>query len=388
MTQSEPATLDMIERFISFDTTSRTSNLPLIHFVRDYLAELGIESTLTHDDEGGKANLFATIGPSDRPGIVLSGHTDIVPVDGQDWTSDPFELTRRDGKIFGRGVADMKGFLAIATAFAPVFAGRELTTPIHLALSYDEEVGCLGVPRLLDDLAAKSLKPVACIVGEPSEMGVIRAHKGKIGNHVTVRGLPAHTGVAHTGVNAVMAAGEAIAYLTGIARRIRDQGPYDRGFVDPPHTTIQCCIVQGGTAVNIVAGECAFDFDIRFLPGEDPHDYINKCKAYVVENILPEMHALSPETGFTWQDVPGCAALNAAEDDDVTELAKSLSRKNDSGKVGFGTEAGHFQEAGIPAIVCGPGSIDQAHKADEFLTLKQVKKCEDFMWRLVDKVSA
>ena len=194
MSSQDFVSLEMIERFISFDTTSRDSNLPLIHFVRDFLGELGVESILTHDEEGRKANLFATIGPTDRPGIVLSGHTDVVPVDGQDWTTDPFKLTERDGKLYGRGVVDMKGFLAIATAFAPTLAKRELKTPIHLAMSYDEEVGCLGVHKMLDDLAAKSLQPIACIVGEPSDMNVVRAHKGKIGQHVEVRGLEAHTG--------------------------------------------------------------------------------------------------------------------------------------------------------------------------------------------------
>ena len=295
MSSHDLISLEMIERFISFDTTSRDSNLPLIHFVRDFLGDLGVESILTHDSEGRKANLFATIGPTDRPGIVLSGHTDVVPVDGQDWTSDPFKLTERDGKLYGRGVVDMKGFLAIATAFAPTLAKRELNTPIHLAMSYDEEVGCLGVHKMLDDLAAKSLQPVACIVGEPSDMNVVRAHKGKIGQHVEVQGLEAHTGVAHIGVNAVMAAGEAIACLQRIARRLRTEGPFDDEFLDPPYTTVQCCMVNGGTAVNIVAGECSFDFDIRHLPGENPYDYVEECKAFVARNIEPEMKAVSPE---------------------------------------------------------------------------------------------
>ena len=387
MTEQAPATLEMIERFISFDTTSHKSNLPLIHFVRDYLADLGVDSVLTHDPSGQKANLFATIGPTDRPGIVLSGHTDVVPVEGQDWATDPFSLTKRDDKIYGRGVVDMKGFLAIATAFAPVFAGRDLATPIHLAMSFDEEVGCLGVHHMLEDLAAQSLEPIACLVGEPSDMNVVRAHKGKIGHHVHVRGHEAHTGVAHIGVNAVEAAAEAIACLKRIARRLRDEGPHDREFLDPPYTTIQNCMVHGGTAVNIVAGDCTFDFDIRYLPGENPYDYVDECKAFVEANVLPEMHAVSPDTGFTWQAVPGCAALNTADDDEVTELAKNLSQRNHSLKVGFGTEAGHFQEAGMPTIVCGPGSIDQAHKPNEFVTLDQVRQCESFMWRLVERIS-
>lgn len=380
--------LDMIEKFISFDTTSRNSNLPLIHFVRDYLGQLGVDSVLTYDSERRKANLFATLGPRDQPGIILSGHTDIVPVDDQEWTSDPFKLARRDGKVFGRGVCDMKGFLAIATAFSPEFLKRGLKTPLHLAMSFDEEVGCLGVPLLIEDVVRRGPLPLACIVGEPSEMKVIRAHKGKIGGHVQVTGLPAHSGIAHRGVNAVEAAGEAIAFFKRIQRRLRDEGPYNSDFEAPAYTTIQCCMVNGGTAVNIVAGHCTFDFDIRFLPGEDPEAYVDECKAFVARHVEPEMRAVSPEAGFVWEKVPGAAALNTASDAEITKLAQKLSGSNDSTCVGFGTEAGHFQEAGIPTIICGPGSIDQAHKADEFITLDQVARCERFLWRLLDEVGA
>jgi acetylornithine deacetylase len=380
--------LDMIEKFIGFDTTSRDSNLPLIHFVRDYLAGLGVESTLTYDSEWRKANLFATIGPRDRAGVVLSGHTDIVPVDDQVWASDPFKLARRDGKIFGRGVCDMKGFLAIATAFAPQALKRDLKTPLHLAMSFDEEVGCLGVPLLIDDVVRRGPMPRACIVGEPSEMKVIRAHKGKIGGHVRITGLPAHSGVAHQGVNAVEAAGEAIAFFKRIQRRLRDEGPHNADFEAPAYTTIQCCMVNGGTAVNIVAGHCTFDFDIRFLPGENPDDYVDECKAFVARHVEPEMKAVSPNTGFAWEKVPGAAALNTAADAEITRLAQKLSGISGSTCVGFGTEAGHFQEAGMATIICGPGSIDQAHKADEFITLDQVARCENFLWRLLDEVSA
>ncbi|MFV0244447.1 MAG: acetylornithine deacetylase [Qingshengfaniella sp.] len=379
--------LPMIERFIGFDTISRNSNLPLIHFVRDYLAELGIPVTLTHDETGQKANLFATIGPDDRPGIVLSGHTDVVPCEDQDWTSDPFDLARRDDRVIGRGVCDMKGFLAIATAFAPVFARRTLTCPIHLAMSFDEEVGCLGVPLLLADLKARGLTPKACIVGEPSNMGLIRAHKGKIGGHVTVTGQPAHSGVAHLGVNAVEAAAEAIARFKLIQRRLRDHGPHDLRFDDPKYTTIQTCMIQGGTAVNIVAAKCIFDFDIRYLPGENPFDYIDECRTYVDTRIQPEMTAIAPGAGFDWAFVPGCEALSTDDDDPVMQLARKLSGQNDAACVGFGTEAGHFQKAGIPTFICGPGNIEQAHKADEFLTLDQIRKCETFLWRLLDEVS-
>ncbi|MGI9450748.1 MAG: M20/M25/M40 family metallo-hydrolase, partial [Geminicoccaceae bacterium] len=211
-------------------------------------------------------------------------------------------------------------------------------------------------------------------------------HKGKIGGHVTVRGLEAHSAVAQTGVNAVEAAGEAIACFKRIQRRLRDDGPHDTAFEDPNYTTLQCCMISGGTAVNIVAGRCEFDFDIRFLPGENPHDYVDECKEFVDWNVVPEMHAVSKDTGFEWEEIPGCAALNTRDDSEVAKLAKSLAVKNSSLAVGFGTEAGHFQDFGIPTIVCGPGSIDQAHKADEFITLEQVAQCEQFLWRLLERV--
>lgn len=380
--------IPMIDRFIGFDTISRNSNLPLIHWVRDYLAGLGIGSVLTHDATGQKANLFATIGPTDRPGIILSGHTDVVPCEDQVWTSDPFHLAQLKDRVVGRGVCDMKGFLAIASAFAPVFASRELKTPIHLAMSFDEEIGCLGVPLLIDDLKARGLAPMVCIVGEPSRMGLIRAHKGKIGGHVTVTGHAAHSGVAHLGANAVEAAGEAIARLKTIQRRLRDEGPYRDEFDDPKYTTIQTCMVHGGTAVNIVAAQCTFDFDIRYLPGENPHDYVNECRDFVARHVEPEMRAVNPDCGFKWEFVPGCAALNTAEDDPVMEMARALSGEKTAACVGFGTEAGHFQEAGIPTFICGPGNIDQAHKPDEFLTHEQIARCEAFLWRLADRVSA
>ncbi len=380
--------IEMIENFIEFNTISSNSNLPLIFFVRDYLGSLGIDSVLTYDESGQKANLFATIGPSDRPGIILSGHTDVVPCEDQTWTSDPFKLQKLDDRIVGRGVVDMKGFLAIATAFAPEFAKRQLITPIHLAMSFDEEIGCLGVPLLIQDMIDRGLRPKACIVGEPSQMKVIRAHKGKIGGHVTVSGLPAHSGVAHMGVNAVEAAAETIAYLKKLQRRLRDQGPYNDSFEDPKYTTIQTCMVNGGTAVNIVAAQCSFDFDVRFLPGEDPMDYVNECREYVAKYIEPEMKIVAPNSGLSWEFVPGCEALDTSETDKITELAKALSNSKESTCVGFGTEAGYFQKAGIPTIVCGPGCIDQAHKADEFLTHEQIASCERFLWRLIDKITA
>jgi acetylornithine deacetylase len=378
----------MIERFIGFETTSRISNLPLIEFVREYFASLGAESVLTYDDARQKANLFVTLGPRDVPGIVLSGHTDTVPVDDQSWSSDPFRVRQADGKLFGRGVVDMKGFLAIAVAHAPKFLARGLKAPIHYALSYDEEVGCLGVPRLIADMQRRGVNPRACIVGEPTMMSVVRSHKGKIGCHVTVTGLASHTGVPHIGVNAIEAAAEAIACLKRIQRRHRDQGPFAADFEAPPYTTIQHGLIGGGIAVNTVPARCAFDFDVRFLPSVDPLDIVHEAQAFVAANVLPEMHAVSKQTGFTWDLVPGCEALDTDARDDSVRLAKKLAQTETIRRVGFGTDAGYFQKAGIPTVVCGPGNVDQAHTADEFVTLDEVARCEAFMRSLMDEVCA
>ena len=265
----------------------------LIEFARAHLAAAGAVTRLTHDDELRKANLFATLGPAGDGGIVLSGHTDVVPVDRQHWYGNPFELNERDGRLYGRGCADMKSFVAVALAFAPEFARRGLRQPLHIALSYDEEVGCIGVGRLIDDLEAAGIRPDACIVGEPTQMRPVIAHKGKLSYRCTVRGLSCHSAYAPQGVNAVEAAAEAIAFLKGMARRYRDRGPYDRGF-DVAHTTVHTGIIRGGTALNIVPAECVFDFEFRNLPGDDPHAMYAEFKNYIDTAIEPEMRAVDP----------------------------------------------------------------------------------------------
>ena len=259
----------LLGELVAFHTVSRDSNLDLIHYACDILKPLDARIRLTYDDERRKANLFATLGPADRPGIVLSGHTDVVPVEGQRWDSDPYAVIEKDGRLYGRGTADMKGFLACALALAPEFAALDLREPVHFALSYDEEVGCLGIGRLITDLARAGIRPRACIVGEPTLMKPVIAHKGKHSYRCTVRGLATHSAYAPHGVNAVEAAAEAIAYLKSMARRHRDRGPYDRSF-DVPYTTIHTGVIRGGTALNIVPNACAFDFEFRHLPGDDP----------------------------------------------------------------------------------------------------------------------
>jgi acetylornithine deacetylase len=375
----------MIERLVAFDTTSHLSNLALIEWVKAYLAKLGVESRLTFDDARKKANLFATLGPTDRPGIVLSGHTDVVPVDGQPWDTDPFKLTERDGKLYGRGTSDMKSFLAVVLTLVPEFLRRGLETPIHLAFSYDEEVGCLGVRRLLDDLAAHDIKPQGCIVGEPTDMKVITGQKGKVSVRCQVRGLECHSALAPHGVNAVEAAAETVAFLKRMARTRRREGPFNPLF-DPPYTTILTGVIQGGTALNIVPRDCWFDFEFRYIPGDDPFALLEQVERYVKTELEPEMHAVSPDTGFEFDARGGFNGLDITDDAEITTFVKSVSGANSTGKVSFGTEAGLFQHAGIPAVICGPGSIDQAHKPNEFVTLEQVALCETFMRRLIDRV--
>ena len=383
----EPASLAMIERLIAMDTTSRNSNLELIHDVRDYLAALGVESHLTFDESGEKANLYATLGPSDRGGIALSGHSDVVPVDGQDWTSDPWHASERDGRLYGRGTCDMKSFIGVALAYAPKFLERGLKTPIHYCLSYDEEVGCQGAPRMLEYLAAQAVKPTACIVGEPTDMKIVTGHKGKIAQRCHVRGLECHSSLAPKGVNAVEAAARVIARLSDLGRRKASEGPFDERY-DVPHTTAHCGVVAGGTALNIVPADCSFEFEFRTLPDDDPAALLSELQDYAHREIEPAMSAIAPASGFAWEAISSFPGLEVPEDAEVVALAKALTGANATGKVAFGTEAGLFQRHGIPAVVCGPGSIEQAHKPDEYVELDQIVLCERFMDRLLDRVAA
>ncbi len=379
-------TLALIRTLIAFPTVSRDSNLELIDFVRERLLPLNADIRLTHDRDRRKANLFATLGPRGKAGseagIVLSGHTDVVPVDGQDWATDPFGVIERDGKLYGRGTADMKSFIACALAVAPEFVQRGLRTPVHLALTYDEEVGCLGVRELIADLAQAGIRPRSCIVGEPTEMRPVIAHKGKQGYRCTVRGLASHSAYAPHGVNAVEAAAEAVAFLKQLARRHRDRGPYDRGF-DVAYTTVHTGVIHGGTALNIVPHECVFDFEFRNLPGDDPAALLREFEAHVHGVIEPEMHTVDPRSGFTIVKMSDNPALNTGAESEIAALAQELSGSGDIAKVSFGTEASQFQAAGVPTVVCGPGSIREAHKPDEFVTLAQVAQCENFLRRLL-----
>jgi acetylornithine deacetylase len=382
-------TWDLIQRLIAFDTTSRDSNLGLIEWVRDWLKGQGVESRLTYDPSGIKANLFATIAPGTRPGIVLSGHTDVVPVDGQPWDTDPFKATIRDDRIFGRGSADMKSYIAAALAMTPRFLAADLKCPVHFALSYDEEIGCLGVRGLLADLAGVGIKPAGCIIGEPTGMQPVIAHKGKRAYKCCFRGREAHSALTPQGVNAIEYAARLVVYIRHMAERMRDCEPRDNGF-DVPFTPLQTGVIKGGTAANIVPRDCEVHFEFRYLPGVDPEALEGEIKGYAERVLLPEMRAVDPATFISFEtkaEIPGLdPTVERAEQDRVTSLAQALARDASSAKVAYATEAGLFQAAGIPSIICGPGSINEAHKPNEFIALEQVALCESFMERLLGEL--
>ena len=380
--------LDLIKTLIAFDTTSRESNLELIAFIQEYLTGHRVESMLVHNEDGTKANLYATIGDQDKAGVMLSGHTDVVPVDGQAWDTDPFQVTEKDEKFYGRGTADMKSFIAIALAFVPEFLSRRLKTPIHLAFSYDEEVGCIGVRRLIDKLKEMPVKPAMCIVGEPTSMQVVTGHKGKRSFIANVRGLGSHSALAPLGVNAVEYAAELITYMKNMARRIEAEGPFDELY-EITHTTVHTGVISGGVQLNIVPNACRVEFEFRYLANHDPDALEAKIREYAKDTLEPNMHAVSAETGIDiecYNDMPG---LEMDPGEDVVAFVKALAGRNDHAKVAFGTEAGLFHtRVQIPTVVCGPGDIAVAHKPNEFIPLDQIAKGEDFMRRLLEEVSA
>jgi len=386
MTQPSAAALAMIRRLVAFDTTSRDSNLQLIAFVRDHLAAHGIASELIHDETGRKANLFATIGPADRPGLVLSGHTDVVPIDGQEWDTDPFQVVERDGRLHGRGTCDMKSFVAVVLAMIPQIQAQVRATPVHLAFSYDEEVGCIGVRRMLDAIARRPVRPYACIVGEPTEMKVIRAHKGKVSIRAHVRGFECHSSLAPRGVNAIQFAAEFIAHLNRMGRRLAADGPFDPEF-DIPFTTVHTGVIQGGTALNIVPKDCSFEFEFRHLPAHDPQALLAEAVRFARQDLEPAMQEIQPDTGFRFEERSSFPGLATDESAEITQLCKASTGANGTSKVAFGTEAGLFEASGIPTIVCGPGNIDQAHKPNEFIALAQVALCEAFLARVLERVA-
>lgn len=376
----------LIDKLVSFDTTSRESNMDLIHFVQDYLESHGVDSQLVVTDDGAKANLYATLGPTDRGGIMLSGHTDVVPVDGQDWTTDPFRVDERDGRLYGRGTSDMKSFIAIALAFVPEFLERGLKTPIHLAFSHDEEIGCIGVRRLIEMMNGLPIKPAMGIIGEPTSMQVCVGHKGKRSFTATFKGRQAHSSLTPEGVNAVEYAARLVVFLRDMAERIAKDGPFDELY-DVAYTTVHTGVIHGGTQLNIVPGQCTMDFEFRHLPRHDADALEAEIMAFVHGTLEAEMRARAPEASITVEELSSIPALDIDPGDEVVTFAKQLAGRNDHAAVAFGTEAGLFQQrVGIPSVIIGPGSIEQAHKPDEYVSLDQLAKGEAFMARLADSV--
>ena len=376
--QPSSATLSLLNDLIAFDTTSRFSNLELIDYVKAYLEKFDIPCELSWNDEKTKANLFATIGDSDKPGIVLSGHTDVVPVTGQDWSTDPFNAEIINDRLYGRGSCDMKGFIAVCLAKTESIIKADLPTPVHFAFSYDEEVGCLGVVNLIADLKQRKVQPRACIVGEPTSMSVIRAHKGMLVKRCHVRGKASHSSLVDQGVNAVTAAAKTVSHIDEIAQRIKREGPFDELF-DPPYTTLNTGLIHGGTAINIIPESCSFDFEIRNLPNHSSVPLFAEIEAFS-RSLEPDMKAVDPKAGFDWQTLASFPGMDTDKSSEVVQLVqKLLGDDSEPGKVSYGTEGGLFHEAGIQSVICGPGSIENAHKPDEYVALDQLAQCEAFI---------
>jgi len=371
----------LLQTLVGFDTTSRESNLQLIAFVRDYLASHGVASELIYNEARTKANLFASIGPVEVPGIVLSGHTDVVPVDGQPWSVPPFELTERDGRLFGRGTADMKGYIACVLALVPALVAATLRRPVHIALSYDEEVGCLGVRSLLSVLAQRPVKPMLCIIGEPTELKPVLGHKGKLAMRCDVHGAACHSAYAPHGVNAIEHAAELIGELGRIGQRLRNK--QDARF-DPPFSTVQTGVIGGGKALNIVPADCRFDFEVRALPGQAPQAVADELRAYAEQQVLPRMQAVSAQSAIRFTELSAYPGLMTDQHSEAAELIAAFCGSRAFGTVAFGTEGGLFDAVGIPTVVCGPGSMDQGHKPDEFVSVAQLAQCDQMLHSMLN----
>lgn len=383
--------IDWLTRLIGFDTVSRYSNLALIEEVQGYCEQLGLSVDLTFNEAKDKANLFVTVPAGANAdqvnhGLVLSGHTDVVPVDGQDWSSDPFTATIRDDKLYGRGSCDMKGFIACALTLLPqavkLSNAGKLRRPLHLALSFDEEVGCLGAPLILADLKARGIAPDYCIVGEPTNMTMVVAHKGIAVYRCRVHGKSAHSSLTAQGVNAISYASRLIGYVDELAEEISHREDNDSLF-DVPYSTLSVGTIQGGTATNIVPNLCEFTFDYRNLPHMTQDDILAPIKAKAAE-LSAQMQARAPETGIELLQMEGVPAMTDNDNGELQNLITALTGDDERHKVAYATEGGQFTNAGIPTIICGPGSIEQAHKANEFVKLSEIERCDGFLQKLLD----
>ncbi|CAM2145676.1 acetylornithine deacetylase [Pararobbsia alpina] len=382
---ARPKSLDWIERLIAFNTVSRESNLGLIETVRDHLKSSGIDSTLTYDAGRNKANLFATLPAANgatQGGVVLSGHTDVVPVDGQDWESDPFSPVIRDGKLYGRGSCDMKGYIGVVLTALPDLLQTRLDKPVHFAFSYDEEIGCVGAPSMIEELQARGVRPDGCIVGEPTSMRPIVAHKSISSYRCCVKGHAVHSSLTPRGVNAIEYAARLICQIRDIADALKREGPFDEAF-DVPFSTSSVGTIHGGIAVNTVPALCEFVFEYRTLPAVDSSKIIEQIEAYARDVLEPEMRKIVPHAAIEFTRRSSSPALEASEQDAITQLVRGLTANRETHKVAYGTEAGLFQRAGIPSVICGPGDIEQAHKPNEFVSLEQIVLCETFIQKLI-----
>ncbi|MGA3397975.1 MAG: acetylornithine deacetylase [Acetobacteraceae bacterium] len=377
---------EMLARLVAFDTTSRNSNLDLIGFVRTWLDAHGVPYRLSLDPTGQKANLHATIGPVQAGGLAFSGHLDTVSTDGQTWTGDPYTLRKQNGRLIGRGACDMKGFVAAALAAVPDIKARKPSRPVHLLLTYDEEVGYHGARRLIEDLAESRLHPAACVVGEASGMLPILAQKGRLIARVGVRGHAAHSSEAHRGVNAVHAAAEAMAFLAAASRRHAHSGPTEAGF-DPPYTTLQISNLTCDGLPNTLPDRAGFDVEWRNIPADDPVQALARFQAHAATAIEPQMRALRADTGFEYEVLLDLAALSMSPEHELARAACAITGASGGGKVSYCSEGSLFQPAGVACMVCGPGHVSQVHQPDEWIAESQLAACDDFLRRLVDRMA-
>ena len=382
-----PSPRDILQSLIAFDTVSSRPNRALIDWVQGLLASHGIASTLVPTEDGAKANLYATIGPADQGGVMLSGHTDVVPVEGQAWTHPPFRLTEAGGRLYGRGTADMKGFVACALSAALKAAGRPLATPLHLAFSYDEEIGCMGVRSLIDLLEGAPVRPAFCIVGEPTDMAVATGHKGKVALRATCTGREGHSALAPLALNALHLAADTIGAIRSLQAEIAATGARD-GDYDVPYTTVHAGKMQGGVQVNIVPNHATIDFEIRSLAEDDPETIIARLRAACAAIVAP-LKADFPEADIRIERLWDYPGLGTAPDAWITRFVQGLTGANGTIKVAFGTEGGLFdRRLGIPTVICGPGSMNQGHKPDEYVTVEQLARCAAMLDRLTDRLEA
>jgi acetylornithine deacetylase len=375
--------IDILERLVAFASVSARSNLDLIQWIRDHLAGHNVQSDLVPAPDGQpKANLWASIGPDAPGGIVLSGHTDVVPVEGQPWTSDPFTLARRDGRLYGRGTSDMKGFIALCLALVPEMLARPLRVPIHFAFSYDEELGCLGAPHLIAELGRRFPKPALAIIGEPTGLRLGTRHKGCYSFETEVTGRDAHSSQTHKGANAIVAASAIVAELDRIAEELK-QSRFNDATFEPPYPTINVGRIDGGTAVNIIARRCTIHWDFRATPGAGPSLVLPRLERFIADDVLPRLARVAPEASVTTRPRAHVPPLADEPGGAAETLVKFLTGANQTIGIAFATEAGQFQAAGLSAIVCGPGSILQAHQPDEFIELSQMQAGEQFLRKLI-----